>query len=278
MVKPAVFGARGTTLTPYVTALIATRPRWKSLISVSLPSLLKQTWRPHEVVIVADSRPLSPSECASVKGQLARHQITILRNDRMAGVAGSWNTGLADIRARRPEAFVAILDDDDEWDEDHLEKCADIVKTTDGTVDVVVSGLRILRDGKELPRSAPLSLSVEEFLTGNPGWQGSNTFVRAETLRHAGDFTDGLQSLNDRDLAVRVLSLDGIQLGFTGRMTTTWHLGREPDTLSRAGAPEKRLGIMQFLALHGHRMSPVVKAAFAERCRQLFGIDPTVET
>jgi glycosyltransferase involved in cell wall biosynthesis len=264
-------------LTPYVTALIATRPRWKSLISVSLPSLLKQTWRPHEVVIVADSRPLSPSECASVKGQLARHQITILRNDRMAGVAGSWNTGLADIRTRRPDGFVAILDDDDEWDSDHLQKCVDAVWARDGIVDVVISGLRIVKDGQELRRPAPLCLSIEDFLSGNPGWQGSNTFIRAETLRRAGDFTDGLQSLNDRDLAVRVLSLDNISLGFTGRMTSTWHLGREPDALSRPGAPEKRQGIRQFLALHGHRMSPRVKAAFAERCRQLFGIDPFAE-
>ncbi|WP_284259497.1 glycosyltransferase [Acidocella aquatica] len=264
-------------MTPYVAVLIATRPRWQSLISVSLPSLLKQAWQPQEVVIVADSRPLSPMESACMKEQLAGMHVTFLRNNRLAGAAGSWNTGLADIRARRPDAFVAILDDDDEWDEDHLEKCVDAVRATDGTVDVVISGLRILKDGEELPRSAPLSLCVEEFLTGNPGWQGSNTFVRAETLRHAGDFTDGLQSLNDRDLAVRVLSLDGIQLGFTGRMTSTWHLCREPDTLSRAGAPEKRRGITQFLALHGHRMSPQVKAAFAARCRQLFGIDTMVE-
>jgi len=263
---------------PYVAVLMATRPRWQSLISVSLPSLLKQTWRPQEVVIVADSRPLSGEERAAVRGQLTGLHVTILRNDRLAGAAGSWNTGLADIRSRRPDAFVAILDDDDEWDEDHLEQCVDTATARGGVVDVVVSGLRIVKDGQELPRSAPIDLSVEDFLTGNPGWQGSNTFMRAETLRRAGDFTDGLQSLNDRDLAVRVLSLDGIHLGFTGRMTSTWHLGREHDALSRPGAPEKRQGIGQFLALHGHRMPPPVKAAFAQRCRQLFDIDPLAES
>ncbi len=265
-------------MTPYVAVLIATRPRWQSLISVSLPSLLKQVWQPQEVVIVADSRPLSPMESAYVKEQLMGLHVTFLRNNGLAGAAGSWNTGLAHIRTKRPDAFVAILDDDDEWDEDHLQKCADIVGAANGTVDVVVSGLRVVKDGTEILRSAPLSLTVDEFLIGNPGWQGSNTFARAETLRRAGDFTDGLQSLNDRDLAVRVLSLDDVHLRFTGRMTSTWHLGREPDTLSRADAPEKRRGLTQFLALHGHRMSPLVKAAFAERCRQLFSIDPMVET
>ena len=277
MVETTICSARGTGLTPYVAVLIATRPRWRSLVSVSLPSLLRQTWSPQEVVIVADSKPLTSEECAAVKEQFAGPYVRFLHNEGLPGAAGSWNTGLKDIRTRRPSAFVAILDDDDEWDEDHLEQCVETVGAGGGTVDVVISGLRIVRNGQELPRSVPLGLSVEDFLIGNPGWQGSNTFVRAETLRRAGDFTDGLQSLNDRDLAIRVLSLEGIHMSFTGRMTSTWHLGREFDALSRPGAPEKRSGISQFLALHGHRMSPQVKAAFAQRCRQLFGIDPSAK-
>lgn len=246
-------------------------------MSVSLPSLLKQARLPQEVVIVADCRWLSGEECAAVRRQLAGLHVTILHNTGLAGAAGSWNTGLTAIRARRPDAFVAILDDDDEWDEDHLEQCVDTVMAGDGRVDIVVSGLRIVSHAQELHRPAPRGLCVEDFLVGNPGWQGSNTFARVETLHRAGNFTEGLQSLNDRDLAVRVLSLDGIRLGFTGRMTSTWHLGRERDALSRSDAPEKRRGITQFLALHGHRMSPSVKAAFVQRCRQLFAIDPITD-
>jgi glycosyltransferase involved in cell wall biosynthesis len=192
-------------------------------------------------------------------------------NERHRGAAGAWNTGLAWLNARRFNGYVAILDDDDEWDADHLESCA---KASDaGHADVVISGLRFIKDGVEQFREPLHSISRDDFLAGNPGWQGSNTFVRSRTLQRVGGFTDGLPSTNDRDLAVRLLGLPDLSVAFTGRMTASWHLRSESDSVSRPGSPEKRAGLRQFFQMHGHLMSLKVEARFRQRARDLFEVE-----
>ena len=130
-----------------------------------------------------------------------------------------------------------------------------------------------MRKGAELPRQPLLSVERDDFLAGNPGWQGSNTFVRLSTLMRVGGFWNGLPSTNDRDLAVRLLSLPDLSVTFTGRMTATWYLDTQPDALSRRGGPEKRAGLQMFLQRHGHLMSDAVRNRFLMRARDLFGVE-----
>lgn len=137
--------------------------------------------------------------------------------------------------------------------------------------DVVISGLRMNSEGTLFSRAAPLTLNVDDFLVGNPGWQGSNTFAKINTLLTAGGFTDGLTSCNDRDLAIRVLSLPDLRISFTGRFTSTWNFNASPDSLSQAG-PHKREALRKFLALHCHRMSAEVRQRFLKRCLELFDV------
>ncbi|WP_219846443.1 hypothetical protein, partial [Burkholderia multivorans] len=158
-----------------------------------------------------------------------------------------------------------------QWDPDHLSQCERAGAR--GGADVVLSGLRVMKDGVEIPRAPLSSVTVDDFLAGNPGWQGSNTFVKLEALMRVGGFTDGLPSTNDRDLAVRLLGLPDLKVAFTHRMTATWHIDSQADALSRPGSPEKRAGLLQFLAMHGHLMSPDVMTRFKARARDLFGVD-----
>ena len=46
-----------------------------------------------------------------------------LINERTPGAAGTWNHGLNWIDEHYPDAWVAIIDDDDEWTPEHLEIC-----------------------------------------------------------------------------------------------------------------------------------------------------------
>lgn len=234
---------------------------------------MQQTLAPDELVIVADSRPFSEEEQRTLRRLLGTLPLRILHNSRVPGVAGAWNTGLEDIRTRHQNTYVAILDDDDEWDAEHLECCMQMASSGTTDADIVVSGLRLIKNGTELPREPLTTLFIDDFLVGNPGWQGSNTFVHIRALIRAGKFTEGLSSTNDRDLAIRLLSLTPLTIRFTGRMSATWHLGREPHTLSLAPTSEKRSALQHFLSLHGHRMSATVRSRFEERCRQLFEVE-----
>lgn len=253
-----------------IAVLIATRPRLTSLLDVALPCVARQTRRPDRLVIVSDRLAFSEAEQEAAQKAVDGPPIRFLCNVLPAGAAGTWNTGLHWLHKQGHAGYVAILDDDDEWDPDHLALCEQFAK--DG-VDVVLSGLRAMRKGAELPRQPLLSVERDDFLAGNPGWQGSNTFVRLSTLMRVGGFWNGLPSTNDRDLAVRLLSLPDLLIAFTGRMTATWHLDAQPDALSRRGGPEKRAGLQMFLQRHGHLMSDAVRNRFLMRARDLFGLE-----
>ena len=253
-----------------ITALIASRPRVESLLEVALPSVLGQIRRPDRLVIVSDRRSFSKKEEETLLNAAGGCPLQVLSNRFSQGAAGSWNTGLQWLTHRGTTGYVAILDDDDEWDPEHIAECE--MKCTEEP-DVVLSGLRVLRQGSELPREPLCSVSRDDFLAGNPGWQGSNTFVKLATLMRIGGFSDGMPSTNDRDLAVRLLSLPDLSIAFTGRMTATWNLGSQPDALSRPGSAEKRDGLQMFLQRHGHLMSAQVQARFFERAKNIFGLD-----
>lgn len=256
-------------MTPLI-GLMATRPRETALKCMSIPSIARQTLSLSVLVIVSDHYRLTNSTEQELQALLPQTKIHSISNLREQGAAGAWNTGLDYIYHHWPEAYVAILDDDDEWDVDHLITCMDVAEN-DYWPDVVVSGLRMNCAGTLISRTPPLTLCVNDFLVGNPGWQGSNTFANVKTLQRAGGFTDGLTSCNDRDLAIRMLSLPDMRISFTGKFTSTWNFNSSPDNLSQAG-PQKRGALRKFLTLHGHRMSAEVRQLFLKRSLELFGV------
>lgn len=253
-----------------VIGLMATRPRMTAMQLVSLPCIVRQSRPLDALVIVADSRSLRAPERETVCTLLPGLTVIFLDNTHIPGAAGTWNTGLEYIQERWPDSYVAILDDDDVWDPDHLRVCCDVAHS-EGLPDVVLSGIRTSTRDEVFATQMDWPPTVDDFLAGNPGWQGSNTFALASVLKAAGNFTDGLMSANDRDLAVRLLMLDGLRLARTNRFTVTWHLGLFPDALSLLGIA-KAQGLRSFHQLHGHRMSPDVESAFFRRCEELFGL------
>lgn len=241
------------------------------LLRRALSSIASQHRNPDQVIVVLDRRHSAPGVVDAQGRSLLDMGAVVLPNQLSPGAAGAWNTGLYWLKEQGFDGYVAILDDDDEWDVDHLVQCEQSGAHDDA--DVVLSGLRVMKDGVEIPRAPLSSVIRDDFLAGNPGWQGSNTFVKLEALMRVGGFTDGLPSTNDRDLAVRLLGLPDLKVAFTHRMTATWHIDTQGDALSRPGSPEKSAGLLQFLAMHGHLMSPEVMTKFKVRARDLFGVD-----
>lgn len=254
-----------------IATLIATRPVRSELLLRAVSTVIAQERPPDRLLLVVDGDPTASDAIGLLQSGFQLPALVTLTNQNSRGAAGTWNSGLAWLQEQGFDGYVAILDDDDEWDPDHLSQCEQAA--VQGHADVVLSGLRVMKDGVEIPRAPLSSVTVDDFLAGNPGWQGSNTFVKLEALMRVGGFTDGLPSTNDRDLAVRLLGLPDLKVAFTHRMTATWHIDSRADALSRPGSPEKRAGLLQFLAMHGHLMSPEVMTRFKSRACDLFGVD-----
>jgi hypothetical protein len=251
-----------------IAVLIATRDRDELLRARSLPSLALQTRTPDYLVVVNDGAPLEPITASTIERAPVRSATFVLTNAQARGVAGAWNTGLAHISELGHTGYVALLDDDDEWDPDHLD--INWHAATSNDADGCVTGLRMCFGGIIEPRPFISELRPGDFLVGNPGWQGSNTFVHTRALQAVGGFRLGLQSCNDRDLAIRLLRLPQRRWILVPQWTATWHQEERP-TLSSRGSAAKLEGLRQFWMLYGHEMTPAEQDQFFERSNTRFG-------
>lgn len=241
-------------------------PERAQILQRALASVLRQTAYPTAIVLVHDISYGDPIFLEDRLGPIAIHHLS----SSSAGASNAWNLGIAYLSSHWPASYVAILDDDDTWDSDHLETCLGTARQNHWP-DLVLSGIRSCIDGQVSEESPLTSLSIEDFLVGNPGWKGSNTFVSNSAIRQAGCFTPDLPSCNDRDLAIRMLSIPDLRLAFTGKNTVTWYHDTNRPSLSLAGSSGKLQGLAQFYRLHNEKMSPDIREQFFSRAFRLFG-------
>lgn len=250
-------------------ALVATKDRWDLLMQRSLPSILRQIHPPTMIVLVNDGNAFEDGNMLVLQEMFEAIPIKVMPNKRSPGAAGAWNTGLGYLREINFDGFVAILDDDDEWDSQHI--ALNLRKAKETGAELVVSGLRRIASGQVKPRALPADLKDSDFLCGNPGLQGSNTFVSLRAMEQAGNFTEGLPSLNDRDLAVRLLRTS-VQVAYTDQWTAIWHHGVERQTLSSPRSMAKILGLQWFWRRYSGEMSEVEQVAYLDRAYRCFGV------
>lgn len=265
-----------------VVALLATRGRFDLLALRAIPSILAQSRLPDRILIVVDQAPseLPDDALAEQTRRLralcrGRVRLTVMRNRRTpARASGAWNSGLDQLHRdiRQPDlVFVAVLDDDDSWEPDHLECCFDAAHS--GDLNMVASGLiRHETEGDPGHRhSIPSKLDARELFVRGQHIQGSNLFVRLDLLLDAGGFDERLPSCTDRDLCLRLARLPELRFGPTQKHTVHHYADPRPDRLTTPGSEAKLTGLTRFLRKHSAAFPSEVVAAAHERARSLFG-------
>ena len=202
-----------------ITVIIATsfkRTTWvleRSLLSV----YLQKNCNPKKISVIVVDDNSEGSEIEQLKKgidalrerlefQEEEFRTQILKNSRtryMSGT-GAWNTGILESYKTNPEGYVAILDDDDEYLENHLSDC--IEKCTPSTVAVFQSLYWLHSDGSTM--KLPLykeQLTPQHFYIGNPGVQGSNMFFKTKHLIAIDGFDETFPNTTDRELLIRFL-------------------------------------------------------------------------
>mmetsp|Transcript_20279 Transcript_20279/g.41933 ORF Transcript_20279/g.41933 Transcript_20279/m.41933 type:complete len:242 (+) Transcript_20279:250-975(+) len=195
-----------------VVAVVATHgeERLELLLNRSLPSVNKQSRPVDLVVVVSDNDPVSNflerEDIESCFDGTSKDKVRFLQNERTSRMSstGNWNTGILEaLSTFGGDCWVAILDEDDEWHESHVETC--LKSSTSQECQWVVSGIvRMGKTGKSKDPIPDLIPIAKDFFTTNPGVQGSNLFVRCEALLKAGLFDEKLSSTTDRDLCIRL--------------------------------------------------------------------------
>ena len=191
--------------------VIATKNRLE-LLQKALHSVEDQTKVPNKIIIVSDS----DDDIYEKEKNLILKNSILLRDKYEHNYAGNLNTAIDYIIKEEinneqifdiSNIYIAFLDDDDTWRKNYIEICS---KHLYDRPDFVVAGLNYIEDnnleGKKLEVSK--KLNIESFLASNPHIQGSNTFIRLETILRAGCFDESMNSTTDRDFFTRVMMLN----------------------------------------------------------------------
>lgn len=197
---------------PLVSVVLPTYNR-PATLSRAMQSVLRQTCRDLELIVVDDCSPQDPEE-AVLRVAEGDGRVRYVRRETNGGPAAARNTGLALARGR----YVAFQDSDDEWLAAKLDRQLEVLEAAGEGVALCVSGYyvqapsyayriyylgaRNLLFPTDLRRQA-----LENFYFPTPTW-----LVRRKALQASGFFDEELRCWEDWELAIRLGAVGKIVL------------------------------------------------------------------
>ena len=185
---------------PYdITVIIPTFDR-KNTLDRAIRSVLDQTLRPEQIVIVDNGY-----HDAEIAEDIVQHT-HIVKTEPRIGPGKARNAGAAIAKTE----YLAFLDDDDTWESNYLEFSIDTLKQTDA--DIVVGQLKkadkygTVKPYKMFPADKKKQRSV---YYKNPGFGGQNLLISKKMFLLVGGFDEKMPASVDRDLAAKIIGQGG---------------------------------------------------------------------
>lgn len=265
---------------PIFVIIATSGKRTHQLLNVALPSVLQQTLKPLGCFIIDDNVDF-------LEGRLIRQefedlqkqtiiQLSYLRNHRTPGHSGTgaWNTGIEAVRGWLDEhqlldAYILILDDDDQWTTNHIQACQPEMRK--GKLAIFPWLTRVYSSYHEPSKLKHTSqLTPGAFLLGNPGVQGSNMCFRLSAIEAIQGFDEQLHSCTDRDLMIRFLDRWGNKEISIIHQETVLHDARHKACVTNDPIIKAK-GLDRFYAKYLHRFTQEQLAYSLARAERLFG-------
>lgn len=205
-----------------VTAIITTKDR-PDFLSKAVSSVLAQTYRPLELIIVDDGSAIPVVERVFENpGSVA---VKIIRNETSNGVSSARNCGVSQANGH----FVAFLDDDDQWAAKKIEKQAGFLSEHTGRTMACGCQITVVgQDGAFITN--PDRPTKREDIIANLAYSDEN--ITPSTLmfdRHAfqklGGFREDMPTAEDREFLLRFLLSNDIAVLSERLVNFTEHKG-----------------------------------------------------
>ena len=200
-----VSGSSGALLRPLVTVVIPSYNR-SDLVLRALASVLRQTYRPIDVVVVDDA---SDPPLANPAATFAELDLQFVRRDVRGGPGAARNSAGAFVRGE----FVSFLDSDDEWVPTKLERQVRRLMSLGGRAQprMLVCGFERSSGSKRWLVTPPDGrvYTQTSLLAGSAvPLTASVMMIDAELFRSGGlRFDERLSALEDLDLAIQVAAV-----------------------------------------------------------------------
>jgi glycosyltransferase involved in cell wall biosynthesis/exopolysaccharide biosynthesis predicted pyruvyltransferase EpsI len=177
-----------------------------AFIAAAIDSVLAQSYRDFEIIVVNDGSPDATEEV--LRPYIESGKIHYIWQENL-GPAAARNRG---VEAAEGE-FIAFLDDDDQWMPDKLEwqlSCFDEADV------VMVAGTSVLLGAPSkqrwgLRKQAFDVLKLSDFFRGNPVGSPGQALLRKSVLIRVGGFDGSIWGADDLDLWIRLSQLGEIR-------------------------------------------------------------------
>jgi glycosyltransferase involved in cell wall biosynthesis len=185
---------------PLISVIIPTFER-PEFLRAAICSVLRQTIKDLEVLVIDDGSAIDLPPLIDAFGDA---RIRYLRHDSNRGEAASRNTGILNARG----AYLAFLDDDDEWLQEKLRLQIELFSHCPDTVGCVYGGYEAIRarDGEVLWRRVPTKRGdlSRELLQRNVLGIPSTVMLRRQCVERVGLFDEDIAFGLDHDLWLRI--------------------------------------------------------------------------
>ena len=237
------------------------------LLPRALKSIAKQNRKPDFVFVVSNST----DEIIEAEKIICNNfGIALTKNLRTQTYTGALNSSVEEIVKHfgiEDDIYFASLDDDDEWLPEYLQE---IENSNTNNFDLLIGNLLRKSEAENELLTLPTQLTEKDFLVGNPGVCGSNTFIRLTTLLQAGCFDEGLPATADRDFFVRVFQQKPkykiINKHFVNQYTDN---DRPRATIS---GEKKKQSLQIFFYKYQHLMNEAEKEMFFARAKNFIAV------
>ena len=213
-----------------ISVVIPTRNR-PEMVLRAVKSVLAQTHVALEVLVVVDG-PCQRTMLAL--SEITDARLRVIELPASVGGSDARNTGVQSSKS----AWIAFLDDDDEWMPTKLERQLAVAKDAEELYPVISCKVVAASPSGEFiwPRRLPApSEPICEYLFNRKSLFKGESLLQTSTLfaprilLEAVPFTSGLQRFQDYEWCLRVAELSGAQFHFVPEPLVTWHIeaGRE---------------------------------------------------
>ncbi|AGL03392.1 glycosyltransferase family 2 protein [Desulfoscipio gibsoniae] len=187
-----------------ISVVIPTYKRPPPMVKRALESVINQSYKNIEIIVVDDS-PADFAERGAVEAtikSLNDRRVSYIKHEQNMGGCAARNTGIEASRGK----FIAFLDDDDEWLPEKLHK--QMAKMTGPSIGIVYCGYKIFDATTQTTRLIPgqnlVGSVFDDLILSN--FIGSTSFVlvRRECFEECGLFDTAMRSSQDHDMWLRI--------------------------------------------------------------------------
>ncbi len=209
-----------------VSVIITTKNR-KNLLRRAIDSVLNQSYKDFEIIIVDDG---STDNTHLIANEYVKNyqNITYIKNETSMGACFARNTGITAAKGK----FITGLDDDDEFMPERLQKMIDLY---DEKYSFICSEMLIIEKDRSRVSSGKRIITFEDNLWKNT--VGTQVLVEKKRIQSIGGFDEELPNSQDHDMWLRLLKKYGPAYKYN-KPLYIWHTEHDNP---RIGTSKKRL-------------------------------------